>query len=121
RQPRRRATSAGPRVWRRNGFSARSVFLHVWTPELAPGAPLGAWARSGPGAERRWPAFARRYRREMSTPGARRLIALLAALSGQTNFSIGCYCADESRCHRSLLRAILADAGARFTDAPGAR
>ncbi len=100
---------------------ARLDYFDVWIPELAPSAPLVAWARSAPGAERRWPAFARRYRREMSTPGARRLIALLAALSGQTNFSIGCYCADESRCHRSLLRAILADAGARFTDAPGAR
>jgi uncharacterized protein YeaO (DUF488 family) len=100
---------------------ARLDYFDVWIPELAPSAPLVAWARAAPGVERRWSAFARRYRREMSTPAARRLIALLAALSEHTNFSVGCYCANESRCHRALLRAILADAGARLTGAPGAR
>jgi len=109
-----------PRGVRKQDYS-RLDYFDVWMPELSPSAQLRAWALSKPWTGKRWSAFARRYRREMSTPAARRLIALLAALSGPTNFSIGCYCADESRCHRSLLRAILADAGARFTDAPGAR
>jgi uncharacterized protein YeaO (DUF488 family) len=109
-----------PRGVRKQDY-ARLDYFDVWMPELAPSAPLVTWARSDAGAERSWSAFARRYRREMSTPAARRLVALLAALSERTNFSIGCYCANESRCHRSLLRAILADAGARLTDAPGAR
>jgi uncharacterized protein YeaO (DUF488 family) len=56
--------------------------------------------------------FARRYRREMGAPHARHLIATLAALSRQTDFSIGCYCADETHCHRTLLRELLRDAGA---------
>jgi uncharacterized protein YeaO (DUF488 family) len=54
----------------------------------------------------------RRYRAEMRAPGPQRLLAFLAALSDTTNFSVGCYCEDESRCHRSLLRELLIEAGA---------
>jgi uncharacterized protein YeaO (DUF488 family) len=59
-----------------------------------------------------WRAFEKRYRREMSSPENKRTIALLAALSKQTNFSVGCYCEDESRCHRSVLRLLLQETGA---------
>lgn len=83
----------------------------VWLPQLAPSAELvklGQSARS-PGD---WVAFERRYRTEMGTAENARLLALLAALSRQTNFSVGCYCADETRCHRSVLRDLLQENGA---------
>ncbi len=87
-------------------------YFDVWLPELAASAPLVSWARSQPFTPRRWADYARRYRREMRQPAARRLVALLAALSSQTNFSVGCYCEDETRCHRSLLRELLIEQGA---------
>ena len=59
-----------------------------------------------------WAAFARKYRAEMAAPDAARALDLLAALSQQTNFSVGCYCEDEARCHRSVLRELLAERGA---------
>ena len=107
-----------PRGVKKQDF-ARLDYFDVWIPELAPSEPLMKWAHAEPLTEKRWAAFAKRYRREMSTPAAQRLIALLAALSAATNFSVGCYCEQESRCHRSLLSAILVDAGARLADAPG--
>ena len=64
----------------------------------------------------RFAEYARKYRREMSEPAAQRLIALLAALSASTNFSVGCYCEDESHCHRSLLKTLLLEAGAQVHD-----
>jgi uncharacterized protein YeaO (DUF488 family) len=84
----------------------------VWLPELAPSAPLVSWALSEPFTPRRWAVYERGYRREMKKPAARRLIALLAALSSRTNFSVGCYCADEDQCHRSLLKKLLFERGA---------
>jgi uncharacterized protein YeaO (DUF488 family) len=60
----------------------------------------------------RWASYARRYRSEMRAPAAQRLIALLAVFSRQANFSVGCYCEDETRCHRSLLRELLVEGGA---------
>jgi uncharacterized protein YeaO (DUF488 family) len=84
----------------------------VWLPELAPSAPLVAWAFSAPLTPARWATFVRRYQAEMRTPPAHRLIALLAALSAGQDFSVGCYCEDESRCHRSVLRDLLRTAGA---------
>jgi uncharacterized protein YeaO (DUF488 family) len=92
----------------------RHNFYDAWLPELSPSQALVTWAMSEPWTDRRWASFAKRYRAEMKEPSAQRLIALLAALSAQTNFSVGCYCEDESRCHRSLLRELLADAGASF-------
>jgi uncharacterized protein YeaO (DUF488 family) len=91
---------------------ARRNFYDAWLPELSPSQALVTWAMSEPWTDRRWKTFAKRYRAEMREPAAQRLIALLAAMSAQTNFSVGCYCEDESRCHRSLLRELLADAGA---------
>ena len=85
----------------------------VWLPQLAPSADLVKQARAmtTPAA---WQGFVRRYRREMATADNARLVALLAALSHQTNLSVGCYCADEARCHRSVLRELLAERGAKL-------
>jgi uncharacterized protein YeaO (DUF488 family) len=64
--------------------------------------------------DREWQAFVRTYRAEMATPDNTRTLDLLAALSRHASFSVGCYCADESRCHRSILRALLAERGAKL-------
>jgi uncharacterized protein YeaO (DUF488 family) len=98
-----------PRGVPRSEFSKRDYY-DVWVPELAPSAALVAWATSEPFTEARWKRFAREYRKEMRASA--HLIALLATLSAQTNFSVGCYCAEESNCHRSLLRELLIGAGA---------
>lgn len=90
---------------------AAQNWYDVWLPELAPSAEtvkLGQTAAS----DREWASFARRYRREMSAPEKVHLLTLLAALSRQSDFAVGCYCADESRCHRSLLRVLLQERGA---------
>lgn len=100
-----------PRGVRKEDYATRDYF-DLWLPELAPSAPLVSWALSQPLTPQRWTVYARRYRREMLRPAARRLIALLAALSSQTNFSVGCYCEDETRCHRSLLKELLVEHGA---------
>jgi uncharacterized protein YeaO (DUF488 family) len=86
-------------------------YYDVWLPELAPSEPLvklALRARDGRG----WSTFVRRYRAEMKRPPAARLLVLLAALSRHASFSVGCYCEDESRCHRSVLRALLEAHGA---------
>jgi uncharacterized protein YeaO (DUF488 family) len=90
---------------------ARRDFYDVWLPNLAPSEELVKRAQ-GAADERAWRSFERSYRKEMKAPEASRLLDLLAALSHQTNFSVGCYCADEARCHRSILRALLAERGA---------
>jgi uncharacterized protein YeaO (DUF488 family) len=100
-----------PRGVRKEDYGARDYF-DVWLPELAPSAPLVSWALSEPFTAMRWARYARRYRREMREPAARRLLALLAALSSRADFSVGCYCEDEARCHRSLLRELLLEHGA---------
>ena len=94
---------------------ARRDFYDVWVPELAPSTALFSWVKSQPLSDARWRMYARRYRAEMRRPEAERLIALLAALSQRTNFSVGCYCEDENRCYRSLLKQLLVDAGATVT------
>jgi uncharacterized protein YeaO (DUF488 family) len=88
-------------------------FYDVWLPELAPSAALVKSARAAEG-ERDWRAFAKRYRREMAAPERTRLLALLAALSRQTDFAVGCYCEDEARCHRSVLSELLREQGAEL-------
>ncbi len=93
---------------------ARRDFYDLWLPELAPSAELVSWVFSEPLTPKRWAVFERRYRREMAKPDTRRIIALLAALSQQTNFSVGCYCEDESRCHRSILKRILLEQRAQL-------
>ena len=100
-----------PRGVRKEDFASRD-FFDVWLPELAPSAPIVSAAMSESWTDARWRSFERAYRREMGEPAARHLLALLAALSRQTSFSVGCYCEDESRCHRSILRELLVDAGA---------
>lgn len=85
----------------------------VWFPNLAPSAEAVKLAR-GATTERQWAAFSRRYRAEMAAPQNSRTLDLLAALSHRSDFSVGCYCADESRCHRSILRALLQERGARI-------
>ena len=100
-----------PRGVRKEDYAARDYF-DVWLPELAPSAPLVSWALSEPFSPKRWATYERRYRREIRQPAAKRLIALLAALSSQTNFSVGCYCENETRCHRSLLKELLIEQGA---------
>ena len=92
---------------------ASDNWYDVWLPELAPSAGLVKQAQEA-GSEREWQAFVRRYRREMSTPDKVRLLDLLAALSRESNLSVGCYCAEESRCHRSVLRELLREHGARM-------
>ena len=101
-----------PRGVPRREFAARDYY-DVWLPELAPSAVGVKLARAAVTA-RQWAAFAKRYRAEMAAPERARLLDLLAALSHQAAFSVGCYCEDESRCHRSLLRALLAERGARL-------
>lgn len=97
---------------------ARRDFFDVWLPDLAPSPELLAWARRSQFTSADWKAFERRYRREMQAPGPRRLIALLSALSTRTNIEVGCYCENESRCHRSILRQLLAGAGAELEPEP---
>jgi uncharacterized protein YeaO (DUF488 family) len=92
---------------------ARQNFYDVWLPQLSPSPALVAIAQRSTD-ERSWRAFERRFRAEMKEPDAARLLDLLAALSHQTNFSVGCYCEDEERCHRSILRTLLAERGAEF-------
>jgi uncharacterized protein YeaO (DUF488 family) len=101
-----------PRAVRKEDYARRDYF-DLWLPELAPSAPLVSWALSEPFTPKRWAVYERRYRREMRRPTAERLIGLLAALSLQTEFSVGCYCEDETRCHRSLLKNLLVERGAK--------
>jgi uncharacterized protein YeaO (DUF488 family) len=90
---------------------ARRDYYDVWYPNLAPSL---AAMKVGLGADTpaQWKRFARAYRREMAAPDPAHTIAMLALLSRHADFSVGCYCEDESRCHRSLLRELLAGAGA---------
>jgi uncharacterized protein YeaO (DUF488 family) len=94
----------------------RGDWYDVWYPNLAPSLEL---MKLGQGAttEHQWAAFARAFRSEMARPEASRTLDLLAALSHQTHFSLGCYCEDEARCHRSILRELLHARGALI--APG--
>jgi len=101
-----------PRGVPRSEYASRD-FYDVWLPELAPSAPLVAAAQRAKDG-RSWRSFAKRYRTEMSRSPAHRILDLLAALSRDTDLAVGCYCADETRCHRSVLRQLLAEKGARL-------
>lgn len=109
-----------PRAVRRADYARRNYF-DVWLPELAPSARLVRFALSEPFTDRRWARYAAAYRREMRAPERRRLLEVLARLSHQASFSIGCYCEREGRCHRSLLRQLLAEHGAAVRPAARAR
>lgn len=102
-----------PRGVRKDAIPARD-FYDTWLPELAPSAALLSWANVEPLVGERWTRFAREYRREMESAGAQRLIAMLATLSRSADLAVGCYCEDAAHCHRSVLRELLADAGARL-------
>ena len=93
-------------------FASRD-FYDVWFPQLAPSLET---MKLGQAAETPadWTAFTKKYRSEMAEPQAKHALALLATLSAQTNFSVGCYCQDEAHCHRSVLRELLQAAGARM-------
>ena len=99
-----------PRGVAKSEFSSRD-FYDVWLPNLAPSEALLKMV-AGAKDEPAWRAFMKRYRAEMNQPDARRVLDLLAALSHSSNFSVGCYCQDERRCHRSALRELLADRNA---------
>ena len=100
-----------PRGVPKTEFASRD-FYDVWLPDLAPSEALVKQGQSA-ATEKDWVAFAKKYRSEMKRPEAERLLALLAALSLETNFAVGCYCPDEMRCHRSVLRNLLEEHGAR--------
>ena len=91
---------------------AKQNWYDVWCPNLAPSVPtMKLGQRAATPAQ--WKAFARKYRAEMALPAAKHDLALLAALSHVADFSVGCYCEDESRCHRSILRDLLLENGAK--------
>ena len=92
---------------------ARLDYYDLWFPELSPSPELVDLALHSED-ERSWKTFKRKFRAEMKRPGPARVLDLLAALSHQTNFAVGCYCENEERCHRSILRKLLAERGAEF-------
>lgn len=103
-----------PRGVPKKEYASRNIY-DVWLPMLAPSEALLKQAQAVEGA-RGWKAFVRKYRAEMNTPDIGRLLDTLAALSQQTNFSVGCYCKEESRCHRSVLRELLTRRGANLAN-----
>lgn len=99
-----------PRGVPKTEFASRDWY-DVWFPNLAPGADTMKLGQAA-GTPAEWAAFVRQYRAEMAQPDASRTIELLAVLSRHSNFSVGCYCEDESHCHRSVLRELLGEKGA---------
>ncbi|PYY13159.1 MAG: DUF488 domain-containing protein [Acidobacteria bacterium] len=102
-----------PRGVSKTEFAKRD-FYDVWLPNLAPSQELVTFAQSSQD-DRSWTTFKRKFRAEMNKPEAAKLLDLLAAFSRQTNFSLGCYCENEERCHRSVLKELLAERGAEFS------
>lgn len=94
---------------------SRRNYYDVWLPDLAPSEPLVKMALAAD-TDAKWKAFVRRYVAEMKVPDKARLLDLLAALSHQTSFSVGCYCENEARCHRSVLRQLLRERGAEIVE-----
>jgi uncharacterized protein YeaO (DUF488 family) len=99
-----------PRGVPRNEYASQNWY-DVWLPNIAPSSELLKLARAAE-SEKDWGAFVRKYRAEMADPEKSRILDLLAALSHNTNFSVGCYCENEARCHRSVLRELLLRRGA---------
>lgn len=98
-----------PRGVRKEDYAKKDIY-DVWFPNLSPSEVL--LKAASPDDDKAWRTFKRRFLAEMKEPAARRDLDLLAALSHSANFSIGCYCAEESRCHRSILRELLEQRGA---------
>lgn len=101
-----------PRGVPKSEFASRDYY-DVWFPNLAP-TPETMKEGQAATTPKEWATFKRKFRKEMSSPEARHDLALLAALSRTTNLSVGCYCEDEDHCHRSVLRELLAEAGAEI-------
>jgi uncharacterized protein YeaO (DUF488 family) len=101
-----------PRGVPKSEFASRGYY-DVWFPNLAPSLETMKQAQAAR-TPAQWAAFMRKYRAEMATPENSHALELLAVLSHQANFSVGCYCEDEAHCHRSILRDLLAEKGARF-------
>ena len=99
-----------PRGVPKSKFSSGNWY-DIWLPNLAP-APATVTLALRAQTQRQWDAFAKRYRTEMKNPDNSRVLDLLAALSHEARFSVGCYCEEESRCHRSVLRQLLLERGA---------
>jgi uncharacterized protein YeaO (DUF488 family) len=99
-----------PRGVRKDRYAAEDWY-DVWYPDLAPSPDLMARAKAAR-TTREWNAFVRSFRAEMNEPAPRRALDLLAALSRDADFSLGCYCEEEAHCHRSVLRALLQERGA---------
>ncbi len=99
-----------PRGVPKSKFASRN-FYDVWLPNLAPSEELIREGQSSTD-DADWRTFVRKYRKEMKRPENNRILDLLAALSHQTDISVGCYCTDEQHCHRSVLRELLAERGA---------
>lgn len=102
-----------PRGVRKTDY-ARLDFYDVWLPQLAPSAMLLSWVKGRPDLASSWKQFEKLYTHELSSPDNLRLLDFLSALSKGTDFSIGCFCEDESRCHRSILKRVLTKHGAFF-------
>lgn len=104
-----------PRGVPKTEFASQNWY-DVWFPNLAPSVDTMKLGQSA-GSLAQWSAFVRKYRTEMNAPEAKHDIALLAALSHTTDFSVGCYCETEQRCHRSVLRQLLIEQGAKVAPA----
>ena len=106
-----------PRGVPKSEFAARDWY-DVWFPNLAPSVETMKLAQQAT-TPQQWAQFVRRYRAEMAAPDASRTLDVLAALSHSANFAVGCYCADESHCHRSVLRVLFAERGASIAPVRG--
>ena len=102
-----------PRGVKKEDFAKRDYY-DLWLPMLSPSQPVVSRAMSQPWTDARWAKFVRDYRAEMSRPEPKQMIELLARLSHEMNFSVGCYCEREERCHRSVLRELLRQQGAKI-------
>lgn len=100
-----------PRGVKKEDYAAKDIY-DVWFPNLAPSEELLKEAQAAVADDKAWKAFVRKYRAEMKATVPSRELDLLAALSRQTNFAVGCYCENEARCHRSVLRELLMEHGA---------
>jgi len=103
-----------PRGVPKSEFASRDYY-DTWLPNLSPSAALMAQGQAAQEDDKAWAGFRRKFQAEMNQPDASRVLDLLAALSHQTSFSLGCYCEDESRCHRSVLRELLVQRGAAIS------
>jgi uncharacterized protein YeaO (DUF488 family) len=103
-----------PRGVPKSEFASRDYY-DVWLPTLAPSLDLMAQAKAAT-TDAEWKAFVRHFRKQMEAPESSHVLELLAAMSHSTQFSVGCYCDDEQRCHRSILRLLLEERGAKIAE-----